>query len=75
MDTKHAKTTPMPKMMYGTAWKGVETSNCVYLALKAGFRGFDTAAQPRHYKEFLVGQAIRGAIREGIVKRDELFVC
>ncbi|KAI1447517.1 Aldo/keto reductase [Annulohypoxylon stygium] len=74
MDTKHAKTTPMPKMMYGTAWKGVETSNCVYLALKAGFRGFDTAAQPRHYKEFLVGQAIRRAIREGIVKRDELFI-
>lgn len=28
-------------------------------ALRAGFRCFDTAAQPRHYREELVGEGIR----------------
>ncbi|KAI1093784.1 Aldo/keto reductase [Rostrohypoxylon terebratum] len=69
-----AETAPMPKIMYGTAWKGAETSNCVYQALKAGFRGIDTAAQPLHYKENFVGLAVRRAIREGIVKRNEIFI-
>ncbi|KAI0882496.1 Aldo/keto reductase [Annulohypoxylon maeteangense] len=66
--------TPMPKMIYGTAWKQYKTARYVYLALKAGFRGIDTAAQPRHYKESLVGRAVKRAIRDGIVKRSDLFI-
>lgn len=60
--------------MYGTAWKKQQTATLVYQAIKAGFRGIDTAAQPRHYQENLVGEGIRKAIEEGIVKRKELFV-
>lgn len=37
-------------MLYGTAWKADGTANLVYQALQAGFRGIDTAAQPRHYQ-------------------------
>jgi diketogulonate reductase-like aldo/keto reductase len=47
----------------------------VYQAIKAGFRGIDTAAQPRHYQEDLVGEGISRAIRDGVVKRSELYVC
>jgi hypothetical protein len=63
-----------PRLVYGTAWKGDRTAELVYLALKAGFRGVDTAAQPRHYRERLVGDGIRRAISEGIVSREELYV-
>ena len=65
---------PIPTLMYGTAWKKQQTATLVYQAIKAGFRGIDTAAQPRHYQEHLVGEGIRQAIEEGIVKRKELFV-
>jgi len=64
----------MPRMIYGTAWKGDKTADLVYNAIKAGFRAIDTAAQPRHYREDLVGDGIRKAISEGIVSRDSLFV-
>ena len=37
-------------MIYGTAWKAERTTKLVYQALQAGFRGIDTAAQPRHYQ-------------------------
>ncbi len=65
---------PMPSLIYGTAWKKEKTADLVYTAIKAGFRGIDTAAQPKHYQEHLVGDGIRRAIKEGIVKRNELFV-
>ncbi|KAI2468232.1 Aldo/keto reductase [Annulohypoxylon bovei var. microspora] len=68
------RSAPMPKMLYGTAWKRSKTNDLVYLALKSGFRGIDTAAQPRHYKEPLVGAAVRRAVAEGIVKRSDLFI-
>ncbi|KAI1107334.1 Aldo/keto reductase [Jackrogersella minutella] len=71
MDVKPA---PMPKLMYGTAWKKEATSELVFLALKAGFRGIDTAAQPRHYKEALVGEAVKLAISSGIIKRSDIFI-
>jgi hypothetical protein len=64
----------IPTLMYGTAWKKDKTVELVYQAIKAGFRGIDTAAQPRHYQEHLVGEGIRRAISEGIVQREELFV-
>lgn len=65
----------MPKLVYGTAWKKERTADLVYQALKQGFRGVDTAAQPRHYQENLVGDGIRRAISEGLVSRDDLYVC
>ena len=66
--------TKIPKLVYGTAWKKERSTDLVYQALKAGFRGIDTAAQPRHYQEKLVGEGIRRAIRDGFVSRVELYV-
>lgn len=60
--------------IYGTAWKKDQTKRLVKEALTAGFRKVDTAAQPRHYQEELVGQAIREAIREDVVRREDLYV-
>jgi hypothetical protein len=41
----------MPRMMYGTAWKAERTADLVEAAIRAGFRGVDTACQPKHYRE------------------------
>lgn len=67
-------TAAMPPMMYGTAWKKDRTADLVYEAIKAGFRGIDTAAMKKHYDEALTGEGIRRAIREGLVSRKDLFV-
>lgn len=64
----------MPNFLYGTAWKKERTADLVYEALEAGFKGVDTAAQPRHYNEKLVGDGIRRAIEDGLVKREDIFV-
>lgn len=66
--------TRMPKLVYGTAWKKERTADLVYTALKAGFRGIDTAAQPKHYDEAGVAAGFKKAIAEGIVKREDVFV-
>lgn len=66
--------TNIPRLVYGTAWKKEQSSRLVYEAIEAGFRGIDTAAQPRHYNEAQVGEGIRRAIEEGIVKREEIYV-
>ena len=63
-----------PAFIYGTAWKKGQTKRLVKEALAAGFRRVDTAAQPRHYQEALVGEAIREAFTEGVLERDELYV-
>ncbi|KAI1329328.1 putative aldo-keto reductase [Xylariaceae sp. FL0255] len=63
-----------PRLLYGTAWKKDATTSLVFKAIKAGFRGVDTAAQPRHYNEALVAAGIQQAISEGIVKREDLFI-
>ncbi|KAK4984753.1 hypothetical protein LTR66_008387 [Elasticomyces elasticus] len=62
--------------IYGTAWKGKRTTSLVLNAVAAGFRGFDVAAQPKHYREDLedlMGLALRTAIRYQGVSRAELF--
>ncbi|KAG9257452.1 NADP-dependent oxidoreductase domain-containing protein [Emericellopsis atlantica] len=64
----------MPRMMYGTAWKMEQTADLVYKAIKAGFRALDTAAQPKHYNEAGVGEGVRRAIREGIARRQDLWI-
>lgn len=71
---QHLPVTMLPVLIYGTAWKKDRTTDLVYKALRAGFRAVDTAAQPKHYREDLVGEGIRRAIREGIVRREDLYV-
>lgn len=41
----------MPRLIYGTAWKKERTTDLVVKAVLAGFRGIDTACQPKHYQE------------------------
>lgn len=63
----------MPKLIYGTAWKKDKTSELVVKAIKLGFRGIDTACQPKHYNEPLVGEALKLLEKEGI-KREDIFL-
>lgn len=49
-----------------------ECKNAVLEAIKAGYRLIDTAAI--YMNEKAVGEAIKQAISEGIVKREELFI-
>ncbi len=65
---------PVPRFLYGTAWKEDATQRLTELALRQGFRGIDTANQRRHYHEAAVGQAVTAAIAEGLVARDDLFL-
>ena len=64
----------LPAFVYGTAWKKDATSDLVYQALSNDFRAIDTANQPKHYREELVGDGIRRAIRAGKVARAEIYV-
>ncbi|KAL9059235.1 MAG: hypothetical protein Q9162_001272 [Coniocarpon cinnabarinum] len=66
--------TAVPAFLYGTAWKGEQSAKLVHAALDSGFRAIDTAAQPRHYREDLVGQGIRSALADGRLKRGDLFL-
>lgn len=64
----------VPRFLYGTAWKEEETQRLTGLALRAGFRGVDTANQRRHYHEAGVGQALAAAVADGVVTRNDLFL-
>ncbi len=59
-----------PTFLYGTAWKEDATESLVLGALRAGFRGIDTANQRKHYFEEAVGRGIARAA----IPRDQLFV-
>lgn len=63
----------MPCLLYGTAWKKDKTADLVTAAVKCGFRGIDTACQPKHYNEAGVGEAIRRLSSEGITRK-ELYI-
>jgi diketogulonate reductase-like aldo/keto reductase len=63
-----------PDFLYGTAWKEDRTAGLVERALRAGFRGIDTANQRRHYFEAGVGQGLAAAYRAGVVTRADLFL-
>jgi diketogulonate reductase-like aldo/keto reductase len=65
---------PLPDFLYGTAWKEDRTAALTELALRAGFRGIDTANQRRHYFEAGVGQGLAAAYRAGVVRREDLFL-
>jgi diketogulonate reductase-like aldo/keto reductase len=60
-------------MLYGTAWKKERTADLVALALEKGFRGIDTACQPKHYEEALVGEGLKRFYQTG-GKRETLFI-
>jgi diketogulonate reductase-like aldo/keto reductase len=64
----------LPDFLYGTAWKEDQTASLTELALRAGFRGIDTANQRRHYFEAGVGQGLAAAYRAGVVTRADLFL-
>jgi diketogulonate reductase-like aldo/keto reductase len=64
----------LPSFLYGTAWKEERTASLTGLALRAGFRGIDTANQRRHYFEAGDGQALAAAYRDGLVTRADLFL-
>ena len=63
----------MPRLGLGTWTLDDDTAeDCVYFALKVGYRLIDTA---RYYgNEVGVGRGIRRAISDGIAKREEIFI-
>ncbi|KAL4961002.1 putative aldo-keto reductase (AKR) [Aspergillus stella-maris] len=69
-----ASPTFIPSFVYGTAWKRDRTAGLVHQAITNGFRAVDTAAQPKHYREDLVGEGIRKAIGDGVVRREDLYI-
>lgn len=71
MTSKNIK--DIPPFIYGTAWKEETTKKLTQKALSMGFSAIDTANQPRHYQEHLVGEALATAECEG-TKREALFL-
>lgn len=63
----------VPGILYGTAWKQEHTARLVALAIRQGFRGIDTACQPRHYDEAGVGAGVAECMRAGL-RRAELYL-
>jgi diketogulonate reductase-like aldo/keto reductase len=62
-----------PTFIYGTAWKEDATTELVIRAVGAGFRAIDTANQPWHYSEPLVGDALKMCADAGVT-RSSLFI-
>lgn len=60
----------MPPIIYGTAWKKADTAALVELALRHGFRGIDTACQPKHYNEAGVGDGVSACLNEQLSRAD-----
>ena len=69
----NSKNVAMPAIIYGTAWKKERTAQLVGEALRIGFRGIDTACQPKHYDEAGVGVGIAAWLAEGGT-RAELYL-
>lgn len=64
----------MPRIIYGTAWKKERTAQLVEQAIGLGFRGIDTACQPKHYFEPGVGEALSACFERGLLGRDDLYL-
>jgi diketogulonate reductase-like aldo/keto reductase len=60
----------VPRIVYGTAWKAEQTANLVEQAVGLGFRGIDTACQPKHYHEPGVGEGLARALSTGLARTD-----
>jgi diketogulonate reductase-like aldo/keto reductase len=59
-----------PRIIYGTAWKKMRTEDLVRKAIQQGFRGIDTACQPKHYHEAGVGAGVTACLNEGLSRAD-----
>jgi diketogulonate reductase-like aldo/keto reductase len=68
----------IPRVLYGTAWKKDDTESLVRTALLQGFRGIDTACQPKHYNEAGVGAGVSSFLGEqaasGTLARKDLYL-
>jgi len=63
----------MPRLGYGTwQFQGQDVAKFVYTVIKSGYRHIDTAKVYENEKQ--VGEGINLAIKEGLVKREELFI-
>ena len=60
----------IPKIIYGTAWKKTDTGRLVKLAIQHGFRGIDTACQPKHYDEAGVGTGVAASMNSMLARGD-----
>jgi diketogulonate reductase-like aldo/keto reductase len=60
----------VPRIIYGTAWKKAATEHLVSLAIQKGFRGIDTACQPKHYDEPGVGAGVAAGLNQGLTRAD-----
>lgn len=64
-----------PLFLYGTAWKANATTSLVASALSSGFTGVDTACQPKHYQEDLVGRGVADHLQKNpTVERKSLYI-
>lgn len=59
-----------PRIIYGTAWKKAATERLVRAAIQQGFRGIDTACQPKHYSEAGVGAGVAACLSAGLTRAD-----
>ena len=64
----------LPHLIYGTAWKKSATADLVSEAVSSGFRFIDTACQPKHYDEALVGRGWRSAADRLGLSRQDIFL-
>ncbi|QSA97429.1 aldo/keto reductase [Methylococcus sp. EFPC2] len=60
----------LPRILYGTAWKEERTAGLVEQAVTLGFRGIDTACQPKHYNEAGVGEGLARCFAKGLRRED-----
>jgi diketogulonate reductase-like aldo/keto reductase len=60
----------MPRIIYGTAWKKTQTEDLVRTAIRMGFRGVDTACQPKHYDEAGVGAGVAASLNDTLRRAD-----
>jgi diketogulonate reductase-like aldo/keto reductase len=60
-------------ILYGTAWKQDDTERLVRRAIETGFRGIDTACQPKHYNEAGVGAGIAASLTARLA-REQLYL-
>jgi diketogulonate reductase-like aldo/keto reductase len=60
----------IPKILYGTAWKKSDTERLVATAIGQGFRGIDTACQPKHYEEAGVGAGVAASLGANLSRAD-----
>jgi diketogulonate reductase-like aldo/keto reductase len=60
----------LPRILYGTAWKTDAAQRLVAEAITQGFRGIDTACQPKHYNEAGVGRGVAQCLGHGLERSD-----